>query len=56
MLVDDIAERGRIAGALTLSAPTTRRERGWFEAQIPLVIEASARATRAVSVRSGSKG
>jgi DNA-binding IclR family transcriptional regulator len=42
---------GRLVGALTLSAPTARRDRRWIEASRPLVAAAAARASRALGFR-----
>jgi DNA-binding IclR family transcriptional regulator len=39
----------RIVGALTLSAPTARRSRDWFEAQVPRLIAAAATASHAIA-------
>jgi DNA-binding IclR family transcriptional regulator len=43
-----LGPRGRLVGALTLSAPTARRDRAWTEAMKPLVRSVADRATRAL--------
>ncbi len=53
---------GGLVGALTLSAPTVRRDRAWMESMKPLVVSAAESATRALGLdpaagaRPGTRG